>query len=192
MESELKSELKKDKILENSKIFKYASDDDSHIRKNIYLILSRLYLNDFDFQEKIIFTTKLLYQSPDEKQRQNAVFTWGEIGKFEFDTVAPFLDMALNDNIHKVKSAIMASLKKMGEKNPQPTLSFAKKFINHPDPEVKRLIVHGIDLRGRTHPEEILPLLYKLQNEVTPRVRNMIIHLIGQLVIKKDVWKKLF
>jgi hypothetical protein len=185
MEFEVKSELKADEILENSKIFKYASDDDSYIRKNLYLILSRIYLNDSDFQEKLISTTKLLYQSPDEKQRQTAVFTWGEIGKFEFDMVAPFLEMALNDNSHKVKSAIMGSLKKMGEKNPEPTLKFAQRFLNHQDPEIRRLMVHGIELRGRTHPEDVLPILYQLQNEVTPRVRNMIIHVIGQISYKE-------
>lgn len=185
MELEVKSELKKDEILENSNIFKYASDNDSYIRKNLYLILSRLYLDDSDFQEKIISITKLLYQNPDEKQRQTAIFTWGEIGKQEFDTVAPLFEMALNDNSHKVKSAIMGSLKKMGEKNPHPTLIFAQKFLNHPDPEIRRLMVHGIELRGRTHPEDVLPILYQLQNEITPRVRNMIIHVIGQISYKE-------
>ncbi|MDO8870939.1 MAG: HEAT repeat domain-containing protein [Methanobacteriaceae archaeon] len=185
MELEVKSELKKDEILENSNISKYASDDDSYIRKNLYLILSRIYLNDYDFQEKIITTTKLLYQSSDEKQRQTAVFAWGEIGKLEFDKVAPLFEMALNDNSHKVKSSIMGSLKKMGEKNPQPTLIFVQKFLNHPDPEIRRLMVHGIELRGRTHPEDVLFILHQLQNEVTPRVRNMIIHVIGQISYKE-------
>lgn len=185
MESEVKSELKKDEILENSKIFKYASDDDSYIRKNLYLILSRLYRDGSDFPDKIISITKLLYQSSEEKHRQTAVYIWGEIGKFEFEVVDPFFEMALNDNSHKVKSSIMGSLKKMGEKNPEPTLNFAKKFLNHPDPEIRRLMVHGIELRGRTHPEDVLPILYQLQNEVTPRVRNMIIHVIGQISYKE-------
>lgn len=185
MESQVKSELKEDEILENSNIFKYASDDDSYIRKNLYIILSRLYLDDSDFQDKITSTTKFLYQSPDEKRRQTAVYIWGEIGKIEFDKVAPFFEMALNDNSHKVKSSIMGSLKKMGEKNPEPTLNFAKKFLNHPDPEIRRLMVHGIELRGRTHPEDVLPILHQLQNEVTPRVRNMIIHVIGQISYKE-------
>lgn len=190
MESEVKSELKKDEFLENSNIFKYASDDDSYIRKNLYLILSRLYLDDSAFQEKIISTTKLLYQSPDEKHRQAAIFTWGEIGKHEFDTVALLLEMALNDYSHKVKSSIMGSLKKMGEKNPQPTLIFAQRFLNHPDPEIRRLMVHGIELRGKNHPEDVLPILYQLQNEVTPRVRNMIIHVIGQISYKEGCLEK--
>lgn len=190
MELEVKLELKKDEILENSKIFQYASDDDTYIRKNLYLILSRIYLNDSDFQEKLIPITKLLYQSSDEKQRQTAVYTWGEIGKHEFDMVSPFFEMALNDNSHKVKSSIMGSLKKMGEKNPEPTLNFAKKFLNHPDPEIRRLMVHGIELRGRTYPEDVLPILYQLQNEVTPRVRNMIIHVIGQISYKEGCLEK--
>jgi hypothetical protein len=190
MELEVKLELKKDEILENSKIFQYASDDDTYIRKNLYLILSRIYLNDSDFQEKLIPITKFLYQSSDEKQRQTAVYTWGEIGKHEFDMVSPFFEMALNDNSHKVKSSIMGSLKKMGEKNPEPTLNFAKKFLNHPDPEIRRLMVHGIELRGRTYPEDVLPILYQLQNEVTPRVRNMIIHVIGQISYKEGCLEK--
>lgn len=202
MELEVKSEIKMDfdanniriKNFETGKIAQYASDDDSYIRKNLYLILSRLYLDagleDTDFKEKIITLTKLLYESPDEKQRQTAVYTWGEIGRFKFEEMEPFFEKALNDNSHKVKSSIMGSLKKMGEKNPQPTLKFAQKFLNHPDPEVRRLIVHGIELRGRTNPEDVLPLLSQLQNEVTPRVRNMIIHVIGQISYKEGCLEK--
>ncbi len=182
MELEVKSDLNNS---ENGNIVRYASDDDSYIRKNLYLILGRLYLNELDFKEKVMESTRLLYQSSDEKQRQTAVYVWGEIGKTDFDEVVLFLEKALNDNSNKVKSSIMGSLKKMGEKNPQSTLGFAQKFINHPDPEVRRLIVHGIELRGRNHPEDVLPLLYQLQNEVTPRVRNMIIHVIGQISYKE-------
>jgi hypothetical protein len=182
MELEVKSDLENSL---NGNIFRYASDDDTYIRKNLYLILSRLYLNEPDFKEKVMESTKLLYQSSDEKQRQTAVYVWGEIGKIDFDAVVLFLEKALNDNSKKVKSSIIGSLKKMGDKNPQPTLSFSQKFINHPDPEVRRLIVHGIELRGRNHPEEVLPLLYQLQNEVTPRVKNMVIHVIGQISYKE-------
>jgi len=133
MELEVKSDLNNSL---NGNIFQYASDDDTYIRKNLYLILSRLYLNEPDFKEKVTESTKSLYQSSDEKQRQTAVYVWGEIGKIDFDAVVLFLEKALNDNSKKVKSSIMGSLKKMGDKNPQPTLNFAQKFINHPDPEL--------------------------------------------------------
>lgn len=182
IELEVKSDLEHSV---NGNIFRYASDDDTYIRKNLYLILSRLYQNEPDFKEKIIESTKLLYSSSNEKHRQTAVYVWGEIGKIDFDAVELFLVTVLNDNSKKVKSAITGSLKRMGDKNPKPTLNFAQKFINHPDPEVRRLIVHGIELRGRTHPEEVLPLLYQLQNEVTPRVKNMVIHVIGQISYKE-------
>ena len=84
----------------------------------------------------------------------------GEIGKTDFDEVVLFLEKALNDNSNKAKSSIMGSLKKWGGENPEPTLSLAKKFINHPDPEIRRLIVHGIEITL----EEIWPLLYKLRD----------------------------
>ncbi|MDP1551903.1 MAG: HEAT repeat domain-containing protein, partial [Methanobacteriaceae archaeon] len=147
-------------------------------------------MDEPDFKEKIIKSTRLFYQSSDDKLRLAAFYVWGESGKTDFDKIVLFLEKALNDRINKVKSSIMGVLKKMGEKNPQPTLSLAKKFINHPDPEVRILILHGIKLGGRNHPEEILPLFYKLQNEVTPRVRNMIIHVIGQISYKEGCLEK--
>jgi hypothetical protein len=81
-------------------------------------------------------------------------------------------------------------MKKVGKKNPEPLLNFAKKFLNHPEPEVRREICHGIELRGRTHPEEILPLLEELQFEKKSRVRKMVIHVLGQIAYKKGCLAK--
>ncbi len=47
----------------------------------------------------------------------------------------------------------------MGEKNPEPVLTWAKNYLYHADKEIRMEICHGIELRGRTHPQDILPLL---------------------------------
>ena len=84
----------------------------------------------------------------------------------------------------------MSALKVMGEKNPKPTLEFAKVFIHNPNPEIRRKVVHGIELRGRTHPEDVLPILEELQDETNPKVRKMIIHVLGQISYKKGCLEK--
>lgn len=73
----------------------------------------------------------------------------------------------------------------MGEKNPVPTLEFAKQFLHHENKEIRREICHGIELRGRTHPQDILPLLKELQDDKTARVRNTLVHVLGQIAYKK-------
>ena len=73
----------------------------------------------------------------------------------------------------------------MGEKNPEPILRWAKKYLHHTDKEVRREICHGIELRGRTHPQNILPLLKELQFDRTARVKNTLIHVLGQIAYKK-------
>jgi hypothetical protein len=74
----------------------------------------------------------------------------------------------------------------MGEKNPEPVLEWAKKYLHHTDKEIRREICHGIELRGRTHPQDILPLLRELEFDKTSRVRNTLVHVIGQISYKKD------
>ena len=78
----------------------------------------------------------------------------------------------------------------MGQVNSKPILSFAKKYIQHPEAEIRREVIHGIELRGRTHPEEVLPLLEEVQFEKVSRVRNMVIHVLGQISYKKGCLEK--
>jgi hypothetical protein len=73
----------------------------------------------------------------------------------------------------------------MGEKNPKPTLAFAKQFLHHPDKEIRREICHGIELRGRKYPQDILPLLRELQDDKTIRVRSTLVHVLGQIAYKR-------
>jgi hypothetical protein len=84
-----------------------------------------------------------------------------------------------------VRNAVIGSVKKMGEKDPQNVLQWAKKYLHHPDKEIRREICHGIELRGRTHPQDILPLLRELENDKTSRVKNTLIHVLGQIAYKK-------
>jgi len=184
--------LKMQKLIKNylesdqyEKILNYASDDDFYIRKNTYLILGRLYGDNKVLNEKILNTAKNLLDDKNENVRQTAVYTFSEIGKNDAANATKYLEIALNDDHHVVKNAIMGALKQMGQKNPVPTLEFAKKFIHSDNPEIRRIIIHGIELRGRTHPQDILPLLEEMQYEKSKRVRDMVIHVIGQISYKK-------
>ncbi|MCE5214956.1 MAG: HEAT repeat domain-containing protein [Methanobacterium sp.] len=78
----------------------------------------------------------------------------------------------------------------MGQKNPQPTLEFTRRFLHDEDPEVRKKVIHGIELRGRTHPEDILPLLEEVQDEDDQNVRKMIIHVLGQISYKNGCLEK--
>ncbi len=93
--------------------------------------------------------------------------------------------MGLFDKHHAPRNAVIGSIKKMGELNPTPVLTWAKQYLHHPDKEIRREICHGIELRGRKHPQDILPLLQELENDNTNRVRNTLVHVLGQIAYKE-------
>ncbi|MGB0788985.1 MAG: HEAT repeat domain-containing protein [Marinirhabdus sp.] len=163
----------------------YFNDRDLYIRKAAYLGAGRVYGANAALRATLVAQLKKLQEHPDELVRQTVVNTAGEIGTFHFKTVKPFFDRALFDPHHKVRNAVIGSLKKMGQKNPGPVLTWAKGYINHPDKEIRREVCHGIELRGRTHPQDILPILAKLQFEKTKRVRTTLVHVLGQISYKK-------
>lgn len=121
--------------------------------------------------------------------RQTMINSAGEIGKFQFEKVSQFFDTTLFDEHHKVRNAVIGSMKKMGQKSPKPLLAWASKYLKHPDKEVRREVCHGIELRGRTHPQDILPLLKMLQHDCEKRVRNTLVHVLGQISYKKGCLK---
>lgn len=146
---QLVAEMEKNLLydLENSKnhyIHKYSGYKDTYIRRKVYLILGRLYRERANLREKIINASTNLYGDEDEKKRQTAVYIWTEIGKFHSARVLDLLTLALADNSPVVRNGFMGGLKRMGEKNPLPTLKFAEKHINDSNPEVRRIIIHGI------------------------------------------------
>lgn len=188
MKEEIGQDLK-DGISES--IRKFASDDDTYIRKNAYLILARYYHNDQELRDRILNLLEELLHDKDDKVRQTSVYTLGEIGrKMDADKIVGLLETALNDKHHKVRNAVTGALKRMGEKNPKPTLEFAKKFLRHPDPNVRQKIIHGIELRGRTHPEDVLPLLADAQNDHDNKVKKKVIHVLAQISYKKGCLEK--
>ena len=163
----------------------YFSDDDTYIRKAGYLGVGRIYNVQPSLRKQILQSLQHLLEHSNELIRQTVINAAGEIGMFQFDKVAPFFDTALFDEHHRVRNAVIGSVKKMSKKNPEPTLAWAKKYLEHPDKEVRREICHGIELRGRTHPQDILPLLKVLQFDKTSRVRDTLVHVIGQISYKK-------
>jgi HEAT repeat protein len=171
-------------------ILSYFSDEDTYIRKSAYLSVGRIYLAEPPLQRGIIKALRLLLLEEEYKIRQTVVNAAGEIGKNDFDIVKHFFDEALFDSHHSVRNAVIGSVKKMGEVNPVPVLSWAKQYLHHPDKEIRREICHGIELRGRKHPEDILPLLQELEFDKTARVSNTLVHVIGQIAYKKGCLEK--
>jgi len=170
---------------ETSNILHYFSDDDTYIRKTAYLAIGKIFKANELLNDTILEVLRELFVSENNHVRQTVINAAGEIGKVNFDSVVTFFDKGLFDHHHSVRNAVIGSLKKMSEKNPEPTLKWAKQYLAHSDKEVRREICHGIELRGRTHPQDILPLLKELQNDPTARVRNTLIHVLGQIAYKK-------
>lgn len=168
----------------------YFEDEDTYVRKAAYQAIGRIYLAHNLAQTAIIASLNRLLTSPNEKVRQTTVNAAGEIGMEQFGVVQSIFDTALFDEHHSVRNAVIGSIKKMSQKNPTPTLTWAKKYLHHQDKEIRREICHGIELRGRTHPEDILPLLKALQHDETARVKNTLIHVLGQIAYKKGCLEK--
>jgi 3-methyladenine DNA glycosylase AlkC len=179
-------------IIENKVgfIIEYFSDEDTYIRKAAYQAIGKIYFANKELQNKIISLFEKLLREKDPKIRQSTINASGEIAIREFETVEPLFDLGLYDEHHSVKNAVIGSLKKAGEKNPEPVFIFARKYLHHPDEEVRREICHGIELRGRKHPHEVLPLLKELQHEQKARVRNMVIHVLGQIAYEAGCLEK--
>ena len=179
--------------LQSGKITKtsfYFEDEDTYIRKAAYEAIGKLYKNHKLLQPKILRLLKALLLSENFKVRQTAINAAGEIGKTDFNTVQQIFDTGLFDTHHSPRNAVIGSIKKMGEVNPKPIMTWARKYLHHADKEIRREICHGIELRGRKHPEDILPLLRELQHDKTARVRNTLVHVIGQIAYKKGCIEK--
>ncbi|MDG5490518.1 HEAT repeat domain-containing protein [Psychroserpens sp. SPM9] len=167
----------------------YFSDEDTYIRKAGYLAIGKIFYSQTHLQANILSVLTTLMLSDDELIRQTVVNAAGEIGKFHFDKVQYFMDIGLFDAHHRVRNAVIGSIKKMGEKNPVPVLAWCKTYLNHPDKEIRREICHGIELRGRTHPQDILPLLKELEFDETRRVSDTLVHVLGQIAYKNGCLK---
>lgn len=161
------------------------SDEDTYIRKTVYLAIGKIYITNRELHKPIITVLETLLEEDGPKIRQTVVNAAGEIGKYDFGIVQHFFDTGLFDEHHSVRNAVIGSMKKMGEKNPMPIIEWSRKYLHHPDKEIRREICHGLELRGRTYPQDVLPLLHELQYDKTKRVRWTLVHVIGQISYKK-------
>ena len=99
-----------------------AADNDTYIRKNAYSIMGRLYRDHPKSRARILDLLKDLFRSDDEKLRQTAVYLSGEIGRTGdrcgtgTDDVTRILEIALADEHHSVRNAVIGALKRMGGK----------------------------------------------------------------------------
>ncbi|WP_222984814.1 HEAT repeat domain-containing protein [Flagellimonas meishanensis] len=189
--SRIESEIVKDlKEGSSDAIQTLFSDEDTYVRKAAYQAIGKIEKDEHLDKSEIVSLLNTLMKSDSEKIRQTTVNAAGELGKTDFKVVEHLFDLGLFDEHHSVRNAVIGSIKKMGQKNHEPVLEWAKKYLDHPDKEVRREICHGIELRGRTHPEDILPLLRQLQHDPTARVRNTLIHVLGQISYKKGCLRK--
>lgn len=182
MRDNILSDIRKNK---QQHILAYFSNEDTYIRKNGYIATGRIYKEHKELQSNILSLLDELVQDNDPKVRQTAINAAGEIGMHDFPPIEYLMRIGLFDGHHIVRNAVIGSIKKMSEKNPVPTLAFAKQFLHHEDKEIRREICHGIELRGRTHPQDILLMLKELQHDKTARVRNTLVHVLGQIAYKK-------
>ncbi len=188
MEKNIHEDFSKNKT---HNIIKYASDQDTYIRKNCYLIIGRLYKSNGKIREQILTVLETLSGSENEKIRQTVVYALGEIGKTDFHAIEELLNAFLHEKHHSVKNGLTGALKQMGEKNPVPVILWVKNNINNCSVDMKPRILHGLELRGRTHPEDLLPLLRKIVHSGTDKkTEKMIIHIIGQISYKKGCLEK--
>ena len=176
------SELEKEQF---KKIRPYFANPDTYIRKAAYLATGKIYSGNKKLQPVIVKTLEQLLQEDNFRIRQTVINAAGEIGKTDFMIVEHFFDTGLFDTHHSARNAVIGSVKKMGEVNPEPVLQWAKKYLHHPDKEIRREICHGIELRGRKYPQDVLPLLQELHDDSTARVKNTLVHVLGQIAYKK-------
>src|ERR1700756_980202 len=113
-----------------SVLVKYFEDEDTYIRKTAYLAIGKIYKQRTALQTKIITLLTELLKEEDAKIRQTCINAAGEIGIKDFKTVEWFFDTGLFDTHHSVRNAVIGSVKKMSEKNPKPTLVWAKKYLH--------------------------------------------------------------
>ena len=168
-----------------ARLLHYFADEDTYIRKTAYLAIGKIYLNDPSELPMLLEALTALYNEQDPKIRQTVVNAAGEIGKHDFEAVVHFFDIGLFDEHHSLRNAVIGSMKKIGEKNPEPLIAWSRKYLHHTDKEIRREVCHGIELRGRTHPQDVLPLLKELQFDTTRRVRWTLVHVLGQIAYKK-------
>ena len=171
-------------------ILLYASDNDTYIRKGAYTAIGRIYFEKTDLRPNILVTISNMLINPDYKVRQTAVYSLGEIGKKDADSIMKIFESALEDEHHSVRNAVIGSMKQMGQKNPKPTLKLVKKYLHNPNPQIRREMIHGIELIGRTHPEDVLPLLKELEWDDNNEVKNMAVHVAGQISYKDGCLEK--
>jgi hypothetical protein len=177
----------------------YFAGADTYTRKSVYLSTGRLFLLHPPLQQKIVQLPNTYFTHPNFRVRQTVVNAAGKIGKTDFDMVQHIFDKGLFDPHHSPRNAVIGSVKKMGEVNPVPVLSWTKTYLHHSNKEIRREICHGIELRGRKFPQDILPLLQELEFDATTRVRNTLVHVLGQIAYKEgcletvirhlNVWK---
>ncbi|MCH5715618.1 HEAT repeat domain-containing protein [Niabella hibiscisoli] len=107
-------------------IIGYFSDEDTYIRKAAYLAIGRIYFEQAYLQASIINSLNTLLEKEDFKIRQTVINAAGEIGKQDFDSVQHFFDKGLFDAHHSPRNAVIGSIKKMGEVNPESVLAWTK------------------------------------------------------------------
>ena len=112
---------------QNTFFIKYFSDEDTYIRKAGYESIGRLYNSEVELRANILNQLLNLANHENELIRQSSINSAGEIGKFQFEKVIQFFDTALFDEHHKVRNAVIGSMKKMGQKNPKPLLAWTSR-----------------------------------------------------------------
>ena len=81
-------------------IRKYASDEDTYIRKTVYLSIGKIHKANEALRPKILKLLGNLLKNDNEKVRQTVVNAAGEIGMYDFDVVEHIMETGLFDSHH--------------------------------------------------------------------------------------------
>jgi HEAT repeat protein len=103
-----------------SKYLKYFEDQDTYIRKSAYTAVGYIIRSDEKKLKPVLKILNELFTHDDPRVRQSVINAAGEIGKNNFKSVEHYFDKGLTDPHHSPRNAVIGSIKKMGEVNPEP------------------------------------------------------------------------
>jgi hypothetical protein len=90
-------------------ILNYSSDNDTYIRKNVYMAIGRIYHDHENLRQKLLLILEIMIDNTEIKVRQTSVYALGEIGKKDAESIIKILEKALIDKHHAVNNAVIGA-----------------------------------------------------------------------------------
>ena len=140
--------IQQDVRSENSEnIRRYASDCDTHTRKNTHLIIGQRYHDNHNMRTKILSAPEKLSRDHDEKVRQTVVRALGETGRTNADNIREMLEITLDDTHHPDPNTRQETVHRIEQRertHPNETLPFLKEVQNNSDRKMRKTVMHAL------------------------------------------------